>query len=85
MFLTQKEDKRFSDPVLLDYIAFHTLTEIHGGILVQLVILKDFFFNVGYFPNNFQYASSPVKSKALWEEINTCMYVICPSFLPHDS
>ena len=31
--------------MLSDYIAFHTLMEIHGGILVQLVqILKDFFF-----------------------------------------
>lgn len=69
--------------MLLDYVASHTLMEIHSGILVLLVhILKDFFLSVGSFPDNFDYASSPVKPKAsLGKEnkIHACMWFLLPS------
>lgn len=67
MFLTQKTagSRSFSDPMLWDYIASHTLMEIHGRILVLLVqILKDVFLIWAVSLIISSVASSPVKSKA---------------------
>lgn len=72
--------KRFSVPVLLHSVASQALMEFMGGISSVGAPL----LNVVCLPNNFRYASSPVKSKvALGKEKKQkqiCVYVI-PSFL----
>lgn len=54
--------KIFRTLCLLDYIASHAFMEIHGGILVLLVLILKY-LNMDCFLNNFRY-TSPVKPKA---------------------
>ena len=76
---TKKKDvgsKRFLDLVLLDYIAFHNLMEIHSGILVLLVQMFPLKFPVSFFTCKIKRSLGKDKHACIWD---------CLSFLPRDN
>lgn len=68
--------KRFLDLVLLDYIAFHNLMEIHSGILVLLVQMFPLKFPVSFFTCKIKRSLGKDKHACTWD---------CLSFLPRDN